>query len=267
MSIDATCSGCGKTLRTADDCVGRKARCPSCGTIYVVGSTTLAANPAALPEINIAETTYLDPARYTNLDVTETDQETQSTPSQPKLFNTLPNSTIESPKCLYFVRVPSGEEFGPADSPTVHDWIQQGRLDDRCHIRSENSEQWIGIPAWQLLQKKKAAAKNVHSSSPQSLVAPVSSNQSAAGGANGRGLVVLVLGVLSWIMCFSLIGGVVCAVIAIPLGLNELKKIKQGESPISEKWLVMIGIGLSIANLIASVLFVLVFVIVSIANA
>jgi hypothetical protein len=63
-----------------------------------------------------------------------------------------------------------------------------------------------------------------------------------------------------------LIGGIFCAIFAIPLGFSELKRINLGESPSSEKWMVLTGLGLSVANVAASVVGFVTFIIVAIVN-
>ncbi len=271
MAIDTPCSGCGKTLRVADDCVGKKARCPNCRTVYVVGSVPAIGNPAignpaASLESPFPETTYANPLRFAGAESFATPKETKEFQSSHQPSGPIPSDSAELPQRLFMVRVPSGDEFGPTDAVTVLDWIQQNRLDDRCHIRQQDQESWIGIPAWRLLQKGEAAARNVFSNSPRSLIAPSASNQSSATASNGRGLVVLVLWALSWLLCFSLIGGILCAIIAIPLGLGELKKINRGESPSNEKWMVLTGLGLSVANVAASVVGLVTFIIVAVVN-
>jgi len=276
MAIDTPCSGCGKTLRVADDCVGKKARCPNCRTIYVVGSAPTIENrdtqnraadqPVASPENPIPETTYANPLRFTEANSFASHLRPEELPSSPRPSEPIPNPSAELATRLFMVRVPSGEEYGPADAVTILDWIQQNRLDDRCHIRQQDQEAWIGIPAWRLLQKREAAAKNVFANSPRSLSAPSASNRSSAAPASGRGVVVLILGILSWVLCFSLIGGILCAIFAIPLGFSELKRINQGESPSNEKWMVLTGLGLSAANVAASVVGLVTFIIVTIVN-
>ena len=52
MPIDSQCSGCGKTLRVNDEFVGRKARCPVCGLVYIAGGGQISPDPS------IAETSY-----------------------------------------------------------------------------------------------------------------------------------------------------------------------------------------------------------------
>ncbi|MFY7875871.1 MAG: hypothetical protein ACOVQM_10530 [Pirellula sp.] len=281
MAIDTPCSGCGKTLRVADDCIGKKARCPHCRTVYLVGSTPTLENRATqyrapddpvaspenpIPENPIPETTYANPLRFAEADSLATPLRPNELQSSLQPSESMPPPSTEIVTRLFMVRVPSGDEFGPADAVTIQDWIQQNRLDDRCHIRQQDQESWIGIPAWQLLQKREAASKNVFSNSPNSLSAPAASNRSSVAPTSGRGVVVLILGILSWVLCFSLIGGILCAIFAIPLGFSELKRINQGESPSSKKWMVLTGLGLSVANVAASVVGLMTFIIVAIVN-
>ena len=272
MAIDSLCSGCGKTLRVADDCVGKMARCPNCRTVYVVGFAPGIGNPtigypADSLENPLPETTYVNPLRFAETESNATPQETREFQSSPQPSEPIPSDSSGLPQRLFMVRVPSGDEFGPADALTVLDWIQQNRLDDRCHIRQQDQEAWIGIPAWRLLQKRASASKNVFSNSPNSLSAPVASNRSSVAPTSGRGVIVLILGILSWVLCLSLIGGILCAIFAIPLGFTELKRINQGESPSSEKWMVLTGLGLSVANVAASLVGLVTFLIVAIVNA
>jgi hypothetical protein len=52
MSIEANCPGCNRVLRVADQHAGRQARCPVCGTIYIVPgeSAASAGQPVFAPE-------------------------------------------------------------------------------------------------------------------------------------------------------------------------------------------------------------------------
>lgn len=43
MAIEIGCTGCGQTLRVADEHAGKKARCPACGTIVQVPEAGMAA--------------------------------------------------------------------------------------------------------------------------------------------------------------------------------------------------------------------------------
>lgn len=58
MSIEMGCTGCGQTLRVADEHAGKKARCPACGTIVQVPA---AGEPAPLEPA--AGSPFSDPAQ------------------------------------------------------------------------------------------------------------------------------------------------------------------------------------------------------------
>ena len=49
MPIEMSCTGCGQTLRVADEHAGKKARCPACGTIAEVPWAGVEVQPVAEP--------------------------------------------------------------------------------------------------------------------------------------------------------------------------------------------------------------------------
>ncbi len=265
MPIDSICSGCGKMLRVADDFAGRKARCPICGVIYVVGDP---GTQAAAVDSGNAETTYEQPIDSNSLRSAEplASSESWSSPIAPA-----PSRINEE----FFVRTPNQSVYGPTDRQTVLDWIAQGRLDDSCHIRQSNSEQWIGLPAWRFQSKQQDPFANPYSvgavgpAQNESLAfkpAPNSLNQSAGYARSGNGLVVLILGIVSWILCPTFLGALICAIFAIVLGMNELKRVRQGISPASNRTPAMFGLWLGIINLVVLFGSILAFVVIAIMN-
>jgi len=263
MPIDSICSGCGKMLRVADDFAGRKARCPICGVIYVVGDS---GTQAAAVDSGNAETTYEQPIDSNSLRSIEplATSESLSSPIAPA-----PSRINEE----FFVRTPNQSVYGPTDRQTVLDWIAQGRLDDSCHIRQSHSEQWIGLPAWSFQSKQQDpfanaySVRNVGPAQNESVPfkpAPNSMNQSAGYARSGNGIVVLILGIVSWILCPTFLGAIICAIFAIVFGLNELKRVRQGISPASDRTPAMFGLWLGIINLVVLFGSVLAFVVIAI---
>jgi hypothetical protein len=261
MPIDSICTGCGKTLRVGDEFVGRNARCPVCLTVYVVVAKADSGASAESP----FSSANLDSSRVeTTYELTSNSQQGSSiSSSQKNPFNAAAEE--QSPSIFasesYFVRTPNSAIYGPADKHTVLAWIQQGRLDDSCFVRSSHSDQWLGVPAWNAQQynPNNAQARHVtdpHGTpgSPQSYqfgAAPVPSNQSVGYPRGGGGSVVLVLGIVSWVLCPTVLGGLICGIFAIVLGLKELKHVREGSSPQSERTLVMAGMFLGILCLTA----------------
>jgi hypothetical protein len=167
---------------------------------------------------------------------------------------------------LYYVRIPNGQEFGPADRSTILAWEAQGRVNDTCQIRSQAGEELIGFALW----KQDRYATPISASNPA--VSPryssanvygdqigrvdVPANQSVVAG-RSRATTVLILGICSWLSCVIIIGAPICAMLAIGFGVAELGRIKRGEVNSDQRHIVWLGIGLGIANLLFAVIFVL----------
>ena len=264
MPIDSICSGCGKTLRVNDEFVGRKARCPICGFVYVVGGDKVVeptqGQIVSDPAMETTHATEKDP-------VLPELQPLADSSSEPTLSSEFPSQSFE-PVAKFFVRTPNSMVYGPSDTETVLDWINQGRLDDTCHIREQTSEQWLGIAAWRFQSRKlqNPMTSPVNQPSNQFGAAPLSTVKSVGTIKTGNGMVVLVLGIVSWVLCpFGL--GWICSLLAIIFALVELGKIRNGQSPRNEKTIVLIGMWLGIANLLATAFSILALIVISIFNA
>ena len=265
MPIDSICSGCGKTLRVNDEFVGRKARCPICGFVYVVGGDQIVeptqGQIVSDPAMETTHATEKDPVL---LEL----QPLADSSSEPTLSSEFPSQSFE-PVAKFFVRTPNSMVYGPSDTETVLDWINQGRLDDTCHIREQTSEQWLGIAAWRFQSRKlqNPMTSPVNQPSNQFGAAPLSTVQSVGTIKTGNGMVVLVLGIVSWVLCFTGLGAWICSFIAIILAMVERGKIREGQSPRNEKTIVLIGMWLGITNLLAWAFSIIALIGISIFNA
>lgn len=255
MPIDSQCSGCGKTLRVNDEFVGRKARCPVCGTVYVVS------------DIGLDETipAPIAPAP-TTVDTTHFTQNDSSLSTLQQLADSGSSFATDNPVAKFFVRTPNSIVYGPSNTETVLDWINQGRLDDTCHIREQSSEQWLGIAAWRFQSRslQNPVAGSVYQGANQFGAVPVSTVQTAGYGKAGNGTVVLVLGIIGWVLCLTALGAWICSILAIVLATIEFGKIRDGQSPSSEKTFVLIGMWLAIANLVTWAFLIIGIIVLSI---
>lgn len=62
MPIEMSCTGCGQTLRVADEHAGKKARCPACGTIAEVPWAGVEVQPVEEPSNPFSAAPQPDPA-------------------------------------------------------------------------------------------------------------------------------------------------------------------------------------------------------------
>ncbi|MEQ1827486.1 MAG: DUF4190 domain-containing protein [Pirellula sp.] len=271
MPIDSICSSCGKTLRVDDEFEGRQARCPVCQNVYVVTRTStsaFASSALGTADTDYAETTYQN--REPLQSPFQTSASVTPTPATPSPVSTRDSATAES----YYVRTPNSATYGPSNKETVLAWIEQGRLDDTCYIRSAANADWIGLAQWrgQIVStlSGQASSASVHANPRfedrgrpafEFGSAQPSANQSAGYLKTGGGLIVLVLGLLSWVLCMTIIGGPICSIIAIVLGIKELRYIREGKSDPSEKVLTIVGLSLAILCLVMTIGIVLLAII------
>lgn len=167
---------------------------------------------------------------------------------------------------LYYVRIPSGQEFGPADRATILAWEAQGRVNDSCQIRLQTGVELIEFSSWKQSSSIGSDLPTTHlSSSRYSNVnvygdqigrVDVPANQSVVVG-RGRATAVLILGICSWLLCVTIVFAPICAMLTIGLGISELGRIKRGESTDEQRNIVWIGIGLGAANLLFTAIFAL----------
>lgn len=267
MPIDSVCGGCGKTLRVGDQYAGQKARCPQCGSIYDVPAIqpTSSANPfQPLAEdrgsvsptgdsLSAASAPTLQPVlqNFSAPDVNPLANPSQASPTGiPSL----------APVAMFFVKTPDGTEYGPVESETIEQWAQQGRLNETCFVRPDSSSQWIGLGAWRFHQRRQASV-NPFASMPNNGVGipgvPNPANQNVSYRATPNGLVVLILGIGSWVLCPTIIGSPVCSIIAIIMGVGEFRRVREGKVDSSQLVITHVGFWLGVLNLVCCMALIL----------
>ncbi len=94
-------------------------------------------------------------------------------------------------------------------------------------------------------------------SSPPPPPPPSAGNMNTGGSAGTNAIIALVAGILSYVFCPFILG-----IVAWIMGKGELGKIDRGESSEAGRTLAKIGMWLGIVNVILSVLFGLVYVLI-----
>lgn len=274
MPIDSVCGGCGKTLRVDDQFAGKKARCPQCGSIYdvpLIQPTPLSGSPERLggsasvfssaPQSNNPFTEPAPPAP--TLTPFENSSQGGGAANIGPMSNPVVSATPVQTTALFLVKTPDGVEYGPVDSTTIEQWSQQGRLNEACFVRSENSPQWVGLAAWRFQQRQHAAV-NPFATLPNPGGGipgiPSSANQNYSYRASPNGVVVLILGIGSWVLCPTIIGSPVCSLISTILGIGEFRRVREGVVDSSQLVITHVGFWLGILNLICCVGLVLLLV-------
>ena len=227
MPIESQCPGCGRTLRVADEHAGKQARCPVCETIYTVpSSSALFTPPPATP-----------PATREPL------------PSD-EAFPSWKPSAAPTIGDAWFLKASNGQVYGPVPRATLDRWYDEGRVDQKCLVRSSPEARWQ--PAediYPALARAKRAWTTTSAGS--SAVPPVGSH---TGGevhyrAPHRGVVILVLGILAWSCSCPLFG-----IPAWVMGSHDLREMRAGRMDRSGESLTQIGRILGMVNVIIALI-------------
>ena len=214
VSVEFNCSSCGSTLRVDDANRGKMARCPTCQMIVPIPG-----------DADLRETAPLD---------------------RPAAAWEQPSS---EPKWL--VRTPDGTLYGPARRSELLTWQTEGRISPDCRL------QQIGQAGW-VTPESVLGEANVGTSRSRSAPAPAPSTQSPkaapvdySGPLRIRrahnGMLILILAVLGLFF-------LPLAIVAVFVGLQELKGMDRGEIDDSGRSLVRAGIAIGIIGAILSFL-------------
>lgn len=253
MAIQSICTGCGKQLSVADEHAGKRARCPACGTIYTVPSAVTAQFPGALQT-----------GQGTGQGSIESPYPLASgqPSSQPELSQATPADE------LFWMRAVDGNIYGPTDRENLNRWFREGRVGVGYQIRQGESGLWEDASIFRPEHSSTTTLGTQNRSNPYA-AQTAASNASNPGAPlykypkQDRGVVVLVMGILSFAICF------IFGIVAVVMGRAALNDIQAGLANPNDKPLVQIGFWLGVANLILHALgfgFLLLMIALSAAN-
>jgi hypothetical protein len=231
MAIETICSGCAKKLRVADEHAGKQARCPDCGTIYVVPTSPAAAR--------------------SSFDVAP---QAQSAPAV-------------APRWL--MKLEDGREFGPVERTVLDQWYAERRIGATTQLRRENENYWQPAPnVFPALGAPKYAAPSTPGANPFAESSsygggyPAPAPYGAPYGAPSRyvephrGALILTLALVGWFTCILL------GIAAWTMGSADLAKMRAGQMDPSGEGLTRAGMIIGIVETILGVLGIGLFLLV-----
>lgn len=167
MGIHFACHGCGKPLNIKNDLAGRRGVCPECNTRFRIPmSDTEYSSPIEVrakvpnsqapisaklaegasgaerdtqPSASVAEATnpQVAPQQHDSSSATQTAASHPAT-SQPATSELLDDESITT----WYVRPPSGGQYGPATGDVLKNWIGEGRVAKQALLWREGWPQW-----------------------------------------------------------------------------------------------------------------------------
>ncbi|MHB0956332.1 MAG: DUF4190 domain-containing protein [Pirellulaceae bacterium] len=247
MPIETICQTCARRLRVADEFAGKKARCPQCGTIYVV---------PAQPELAAAElkeTIYVP-----GPDDEDPDHETSD--------RLAPRG--EAPRGEQWqVRTPDHRVYGPVSKSELDQWVAEGRVPAEASVQSTSAAYWR--PASEVFPQLRrsapldldTASANPFAEQPfaeQPFAEQPFAEQPGASPFAGRavphvrphrGVLILIFAFLGWLAC------PIFAPVAWIMGQSDLRDMRRGLMDSSGMSLTQAGMILGMIETILALLF------------
>ncbi len=242
MAIESYCTGCGKLLSVADENAGKRARCPACGQIYTVSSSS-----------SISSEEFLAQTRQSSPEGDGGTNRGSSNPfaDRPSTFDGDSSATSAQPPegDSFWMLAVDGTEYGPVDRATLDRWFLEGRVGPGYQLRQTKYANWQ--PANNFRPAAAGAAQNPYAAQSQANN-PYQPTSSAAGiphyPQGNQGGIILVMGVLGFFCC------PIFSVIAWIMGHSALKSIDAGLADPNSRSLVQVGYYLGIAGVIFGLL-------------
>ena len=145
MGIRFRCPN-GHNLHVKSFLAGKRGICPKCGVKLTIphDAEAPAADGTASPSVS-PPASQPHAAAPVVLEVADGDGSpptgsTAASPAEPRVSAALLDKV--APGVTWYLRVASGEQYGPAPTDVFRDWIAQGRVTANCHLWREGWDDW-----------------------------------------------------------------------------------------------------------------------------
>ncbi len=159
MGVRFACHACGRRLNVKSELAGRRGICPACSVRFRIPahdtqtSTPIDASEAPRPDDSsvpakstVQQQRAHDSSIAANAGGSANPNPSPQRTSPPSASSTRPPSSLEDvlggTSATWYVRPSSGGQFGPADGPTLGQWISEGRVADSAMIWRDGWPEW-----------------------------------------------------------------------------------------------------------------------------
>ncbi len=148
MGIRFQCRN-GHKLHVKSFLAGKRGICPKCSVKLVIPNDSIG-NKTSTRDSAIQVVTTGPVESVWNAEIVPTErQEVQNGPPGPRALPpaALPSETRSDPigeaqHSVWYVRPPTGEQYGPASGEVLRMWIAEGRVTSNCHVWCEGWDDW-----------------------------------------------------------------------------------------------------------------------------
>ncbi len=149
MGIKFLCPN-GHKLHVKSFLSGKRAICPKCGERVVVPAESTSGSPTNLQRgDDSGSTSSAEPDESMLLDVSQSVATSAAAPAiaQPAASSPASDPIAESPSAVWYVRPPSGGQFGPASGEIMRGWINDGRVGASSLVWRAGWSEWRSAAA------------------------------------------------------------------------------------------------------------------------
>ncbi len=145
MGVRFACHVCAKPLNIKQELAGRRGVCPGCGVRFRIPLADAQQSTPLVREVAIAGHTsasstppHQSKQRASKAASTETSAASATSSSVVTAIDPLGDASIST----WYVRPPSGGQYGPATTDVLRQWIQEGRVAATALLWREGWAQW-----------------------------------------------------------------------------------------------------------------------------
>ena len=162
MGIHFACSACNKALNIKQSLAGKRSKCPQCGQRFRIpwhdqqfsepagdeslsGEESLNATGASVPEAKTSASkvpTASAPAAGQKIPVTDRLVKEPVAVGKPNNSAAHIDPLSENPAANWYVRPPTGGQFGPAGGEIMRQWIRENRVGANAMVWCEGWATW-----------------------------------------------------------------------------------------------------------------------------
>ena len=149
MGIKFRCHGCDNKLHVKAYLAGKRGVCPHCGAKVRIppadeerGEESATEGSSRRKNTSAQTATAAKPASGTAAPVeTATEKERSATPSTEPAPEA-DDPIAAAPEAVWYVRPPSGGQYGPADGEIMRRWLEEGRISAESLVWREGWSDW-----------------------------------------------------------------------------------------------------------------------------
>ena len=139
MGIRFACHGCGKPLNIKQDLAGKRGVCPGCAIKFRIPFEDA---PQSSPVVEKVASPVAAQAEAASAVADASESAVATIEAETVAPQVEPDFVMDDPEATWYVRPPSGGQYGPATVDVLRQWIDEGRVAATALLWRDGWPQW-----------------------------------------------------------------------------------------------------------------------------